>query len=95
MIRGRKTNWICHILRGNCHIKDIIERRREGKEDEEEDVSSYCITLRKQKILEIERSGSRSHCVENSLWKRLWTSRKIDCGMIVMTVCLCVSNIRS
>jgi hypothetical protein len=30
MIRGRKANWICCILRGNCHIKDIIERKREG-----------------------------------------------------------------
>jgi hypothetical protein len=30
MIRGRKADWICHILRGNCHIKDVIERKKEG-----------------------------------------------------------------
>ena len=29
--------------------------------------------LKKDKILEIERGSTRSHCVENSLWKRLWT----------------------
>jgi hypothetical protein len=30
MIRGRKADCICYILRGNCHIKDIIERKKEG-----------------------------------------------------------------
>jgi hypothetical protein len=29
-----------------------------------------------ERILEIERGSSRSHSVENSLWKRLWTCRK-------------------
>jgi hypothetical protein len=24
--------------------------------------------------------STRSHCVENWLWKRLWTCRKTDCG---------------
>ena len=27
-------------------------------------------------MLEIERGSTRSHCVENSLWRRLWASRK-------------------
>jgi hypothetical protein len=30
------------------------------------------------KILEIERESITSHCVENSLWKRLWTYRKAN-----------------
>jgi hypothetical protein len=34
------------------------------------------MTLRKMRILEIERGSSRLHCVENLLWKRLWTFRK-------------------
>jgi hypothetical protein len=29
-------------------------------------------------ILEIERGSTRSHAVENSIWKRLWTCRKAD-----------------
>jgi hypothetical protein len=47
----------------------------------DEDVSSYCVTDRKVRILEIERESTGSHSVENSLWKRLWISLKTDYGM--------------
>ena len=46
-INRRKANWIGHIMRRNCFLKRVIERKREGYEwweDEEEDVSSYCMT---------------------------------------------------
>ena len=33
-------------MRSNCHLKHIIEKKR--REDEKEDVSSYCMTLRKR-----------------------------------------------
>jgi DMSO/TMAO reductase YedYZ molybdopterin-dependent catalytic subunit len=36
------------------------------------------MTLRKKKILEIERGSTRSHCVENWLSERLWTGRETD-----------------
>jgi hypothetical protein len=39
---------------------------------EEEDVSSYGITLGKKRIMEIERGSTRFHSVENLIWKRLW-----------------------
>jgi len=46
----RKANWIGHILRRNCLLKQVIEgkikRTMEVKEDEEEDVRSYWMTLR-------------------------------------------------
>ena len=29
-------------------------------------------------MLDIERGSTRSHCVENSIWQRLWTCRKTD-----------------
>jgi hypothetical protein len=29
-IKRRKANWIGHILRRNCLIKHIIERKKEG-----------------------------------------------------------------
>jgi hypothetical protein len=32
-------------------------------------------------ILKIEGGSTRSHSVENSLWKRLWDCRKADCGL--------------
>jgi len=46
----RKANWIGHILRRNCLLKQVIEgkikRTMEVKEDEKEDVRSYWMTLR-------------------------------------------------
>jgi hypothetical protein len=41
------------------------------KEDEEEDVSSYWMILRKREDMEIERGSTRLHSVETSLWKRI------------------------
>jgi hypothetical protein len=38
---------------------------------------------KKERILEIERGSTRSHCVENWLRKRLWTCRKADCRMMM------------
>ena len=49
-IRKRKANWIGHILRRNCLLKQVIEGKIKGRwkwqEDEEEDVRSYWMTLR-------------------------------------------------
>jgi hypothetical protein len=30
-IKRRKTNWIGHILRRNCLLKHVIERKLEGR----------------------------------------------------------------
>jgi hypothetical protein len=38
------------------------------------------MTLRKRKDTVIERGSTRSHCLENWLWKRLWACRQIDEG---------------
>jgi hypothetical protein len=50
-VERRKVNWIGHILCGNCLLKYVTERKVEGRigrEDEEEDVSSYWMTVRKR-----------------------------------------------
>jgi hypothetical protein len=39
------------------------------------------MTLRKERVLEIDTGSTRSHSVESSLWKRLWTRRKTDYEM--------------
>jgi hypothetical protein len=44
------------------------------------------MTLRKEKILDFERGSSRSHCLENSLWKRLRTCRKTDYTMMMEVI---------
>ena len=45
----RKANRIGHILRRNCLLQQVIEGKikGEGKKDEEEDVGSYWMALRK------------------------------------------------
>jgi chorismate mutase len=51
-ISKRKANWVGHILRRNCLLQQVTEGKiRRGievtQEDEEEDVGSYWMTLRK------------------------------------------------
>jgi hypothetical protein len=50
-IRKRKANWIGHFLRRNRLLQRVIEGKIKGgskcQEDEEEDVGSYWMTLRK------------------------------------------------
>jgi hypothetical protein len=55
-----------------------IHKERKGRNEEEEGVSSYQMTLRKEKILKVERGNSSSNSVESSLWNSLWTYRKTD-----------------
>jgi hypothetical protein len=50
--KRRKANCIGHVLRRNCPQKHVIQGQVEGRrlrDDEEEDVSSYRVTLRKGK----------------------------------------------
>ena len=77
-----KANWIGHILRRNCLLQWVIEgkikggievtgrrgrRRRKLLDD-----------LKERKGYSFEGGSSRSHYVESSLWKRLWTCRRTD-----------------
>ena len=49
-IRKRKANWIGHILRRNCLLKQVIEGKIKGEMEVtrrgEKDVESYCMNLR-------------------------------------------------
>ena len=78
-----KVNWIGHVLRGNCLLKHIVERKIEGWIE----VTVRQGRRRKQLLNDfkeasvygkIERGSTRSHWVESSLWKRLWTCHKTD-----------------
>ena len=48
------------------------------------------MTLGKEMILENERGSARARCVEDRLWKRLWTCRMTDYGRTYVYVCVCV-----
>jgi hypothetical protein len=41
-----------------------------------------------------ERGNTRSHCVENWPWKRLWTCCKTNCGMRMANTIFLISNFR-
>jgi len=47
----KENKWICHILSTNCLLKYDIREKIEGmiklREDEEEGLNSYWMTLRK------------------------------------------------
>ena len=83
-IRKRKANWKGHILRRNCLLKQVIEgkikgememTRRRGRRsnkllDDLKDRRGYSYVF--------EGGSSRSHYVEESFWRRLWTCRQIE-----------------
>jgi hypothetical protein len=78
----RKANWIGHILRRNCLLRQAIEEKIKGK------IGVIGRRGRKRrKLLDYlkesketsEGGSSRSHYVESWLWKRVWTCHETDC----------------
>ena len=67
------------MKRRNCLFRHIIEEKVEG--------GIEVMGRRRKQLLdslkerEIERGSTRSQCMEKSVWKRLWTSRKTHYGM--------------
>ena len=47
-----------------------MKKRWKRWKDEEQEVSSYWMTLRNEKILELETGSTRSHSAEKLQWKR-------------------------
>ena len=76
---GRLTD----ILRRNCLLKHVTEWNREGTERRgrrrKQLLDDY--KEKKRKIMDIVKRSSRSYCLENSLWKSLWTFPKPYYGM--------------
>jgi len=75
--QGRKANWTGHIFRRNCLLKHVIVGNIEGTRREVRRCKRPLEDF-KVKIRETERGSTRSHSLEDSLWKKLWTSRKTD-----------------
>jgi hypothetical protein len=52
IIKRRQANWIGHTLSRKCLLKHVTEIKLEGRmkmtEDEEEDIHSYWMTLKKR-----------------------------------------------
>jgi hypothetical protein len=71
-IKRRRANWIGHILHRNSLLKHVIEEKLEGRIKMIGRRREQLLDDPKEmKMLETEGGSTRSHNVENSLWKRL------------------------
>ena len=66
-IRKRKANWIGHILRRNCLLKQVIEGKIKGEMEE---------TIRRKKLLDdLKDRRGYSHLKEEALDRTMWRNR--------------------
>jgi hypothetical protein len=80
----RKADWIGHILRRKCLLKDIIERKIEGGIE----VTGRRGRKRKQLLDDLKKTRgyfkfkkkALYRSVKNSSGKRLWSCSQTDCG---------------
>ena len=70
-IRKRKANWIGHILRRNCLLKQVIE----GKIKEEMEVTRRRGRIRRKLLDELKGSRGYSHFKEEALDRTVWRNR--------------------
>ena len=66
-IRKRKGNWIGHILRRNCLLKQVIEGKIKGEME---------VTRRRRKLLDdLEDRRGYSHLKQETLDCTMWRNR--------------------
>ena len=70
-IRKRKANWIGHILRGNCLLKQIIEEKIKG----EMEVARRRRRRRKKLLVELKDRRGYSNLKEECLDRTIWRHR--------------------
>ena len=70
-IRKRKANWICHILRRNCLLKQVIE----GKIKAEMEVTRRRGRRRKKLLDDLKDRRGYSHSKEEALNRTMWRNR--------------------
>jgi hypothetical protein len=75
-IKRGMANCNGHLLHRNCFLR-VTEGKIGGT------MEGPGSQARHEKLLEIKRGSTISHSLENSLWKRLWTSHKTDYVMIM------------
>jgi hypothetical protein len=70
-IRKRKANWIGHILRRNCLIKQVIEGKIKG----EMEVIKRRGRRRKKLLDDLKNRRGYSHLKEEALDRTMWRNR--------------------
>ena len=70
-IRKRKANWIGHILRRNCLLKQVIEGKIKG----EMEVTRRRERRRKKLLFDLKDRRGYSHLKEEALDRTMWRNR--------------------
>ena len=70
-IRKRKANWIGHILRRNCLLKQVIEGKIKG----EMEVTRKRGRRRKKLLDDLKDRRGYSHLKEEALHRTMWRNR--------------------
>ena len=70
-IRKRKANWICHILRRNCLLKQVIEGKIKG----EMEMTRRRGRRRKTLLDDLKDRRGYSHLKEEALDRTMWRNR--------------------
>jgi len=70
-IRKRKANWIGHILRRNCLLKQVIEGKTKGKME----VTRIQVRRRKKLLDDLKDRRGYSHLKEEAVDRTMWRHR--------------------
>jgi hypothetical protein len=70
-MRKRKANWIGHILRRNCLLKQAIEGKIKG----EMEVTKRPGRIRKKLLDDLKNRRGYSHLKEEALDRNMWRNR--------------------
>ena len=70
-VTKRKANWIGHILRRNCLLKQVIEGKRKG----EMDVTRRRGRRRKKLLDDLKDRRGYCHLKEEALDRTMWRNR--------------------
>ena len=70
-IRKRKANWIGHILRRNCLLKQVIEGKTKGKME----VTRIQVRRRKKLLDDLKDRRGYSHLKEEAVDRTVWRHR--------------------
>jgi hypothetical protein len=70
-IRKRKANWIGHILRRNCLLKQVIEGEIKG----DMEVTRRRGRRRKKRLDDLKEGRGYSHLKEEALYRTMWRNR--------------------
>jgi hypothetical protein len=70
-ISKRKANWICHILRRNCLLRQVIEGKIKGGIE----VTGRRGRRRRKQLNDLKERRGYSHLKEEALDRTMWRAR--------------------